>query len=326
MQDTKIAIVILNYNGGQLLYDCVKSFLGLTYPSYQILVVDNASADNSAALVEHIDPKVTLLRATKNLGYTGGNNLGMQYALDAGFDYILVVNNDTIVINPGFLEQMLTYAAQHADAGMLGPKVYFREVGTVQNTLCAMPFFRKTLQSWLLQRLRPQRIKSGDKVAQAEVLNGVCILIRSSFLKTVGLFDDAIFMYREDTDLALRGKNKGWNSYYVPVESIVHLQKSTGYEYTSMVNFLLKRNAVYVLYKNGYYLDAYGQMIGGLSLSIARAIGTLFSFKKNKSSYFRFTYLLFQSYLSIIFRNVNLSSFGPPNVAWQDMIMTKNGK
>lgn len=313
MHHTKIAIVILNYNGGKLLYDCVKSFLKLNYSHFQIIVVDNASTDKSADLLEGLDSKIILLRSAANLGYTGGNNLGMQYALDNGFDYVLVVNNDTIVINPDFLEEMLAYADQYPDAGILGPKVYFREVGVLQNTLCAIPFFWKTMQNWILQRLRPQKIKSGSKVIQAEVLNGVCILLRGSFLRSIGLFDDVIFMYREDTDLALRGEKLGWKSYYVPVESIVHLQKSTGYEYTSMVNFLLKRNAVYVLYKNGYYVDAVGQMIGGLSISIFRAIRASFTLNKG-NVYWRFSLILFKSYLAVFLNKKNSPDFGPPNI------------
>lgn len=315
----KVAIVILNYNGGQLLHDCVKSFLTLHYEAYRLFVVDNASTDHSIDGLEDLGPQVEVIRSEENLGYTGGNNLGMQTALDQGYDYVLLVNNDTIVHNPDFITQMVDFTASTDDAGIVGPKVFFRTTDVVQNTICATPFFLRALASWPLQKLRPKETnRSGDQTKEVDVLNGVCILLKAEMLRKIGLLDPLIFMYREDTDIAIRARRLGWKSYYVPYESIVHLQKSVGYEYNSMVNFLLKRNAVYVLKKHGYWLNALGQAISSVILSSARAIRA--SLKNGDQSHWTFVQLLYRAHLAVFSDKLQSDAFGPPLASWKQML------
>lgn len=314
-----VGIVILNYNGGQLLRDCVESFLGLAYPDYHIIVVDNASTDHSADGLEALGAQVTVIRSKENLGYTGGNNLGMEAALAQGCDYVLLVNNDTLVINPDFLKSMVGFAETREQAGIIGPKVFFREQGVVQNTICATPFFHRALLSWPLQKLQLQQtLRSGETLKEVDVLNGVCILLKGEMLRKIGLLDPLIFMYREDTDLAIRARKAGWKSFYLPVESIVHLQKSEGYEYNSMVNFLLKRNAVYVMYKHGFVMSAVGQGISTLLLSIVRALKA--SYESEGASYWKFVKVLGRAQLSVLTGRSHSKSFGPPLQSWKNLL------
>jgi GT2 family glycosyltransferase len=316
----KVAIVILNYNGGDLLIDCINSFLELKEAYFQLIVVDNDSTDGSIQKAERIDSggRLKIIHTGQNLGYTGGNNVGIEYALEKEFDYVLLVNADTIVINPFFLKEMVQFAEKDPRVAIIGPKVYFREKEIVQNTICALPFFIPTLKSWLFNRLSSKnKIRSGNKIKEVDVLNGVCILIKRSFLEKVGAFDFDIFMYREDTDLALRAKKHGWKSIYLPTSSILHLQKTEGYEYTSMVNFLLKRNAVYVLKKHGRYFDAYAYAISSLFLSFLRILKNY----RRKEKYRTFLRLLASSYW-VILTNKNIpdnKQFGPPYNSWKTM-------
>ncbi len=315
----KVAIVILNYNGGQLLRDCVESFLGLTYPDYQIIVVDNASTDNSADGLEALGGKVAVIRSKDNLGYTGGNNLGMEYALAQGCDYVLLVNNDTLVVKPEFLSSMVEFAKTREEAGIVGPKVFFRREGVIQNTICATPFFHRALLNWPLQKLQLQKTKrSGEIMKEVDVLNGVCILLKGEMLREIGLLDPLIFMYREDTDIAIRARNAGWKSFYLPVESIVHLQKSEGYEYNSMVNFLLKRNAVYVLYKHGFVFSALGQGVSTLLLSIVRAVKA--TVRSQGKPYWNFVKVLCKAHWTVITGRNHNEAFGPPLQSWKNLL------
>lgn len=103
---------------------------------------------------------------------------------------------------------------------------------------------------------------------EVDVFNGVCILLKGEMLCEIGLLDLLIFMYWEDIDIVIRVCNVGWKFFYLLVESIVYLQKSEGYEYNSMVNFLLKCNVVYVLYKYGFVFSVFGQGVSIFLFSI----------------------------------------------------------
>ena len=314
-----VAIVILNYNGGQLMRDCAESFLQLNFDDYGIIVVDNASRDGSADGLELLDNKITVIRSEQNLGYTGGNNLGIAAALEEGYDYVLLVNNDTLVHNHDFLSQLVAFSEATPDAGIVGPKVFFRTTQEVQNTICATPFFIQSLLKWPQQKLRPEAPnRANDQLKEVDVLNGVCILLCSRMLRKTGLLDPLIFMYREDTDIAIRARRAGWKSYYLPYESIVHLQKSTGYDYNSMVNFLLKRNAVYVLNKHGYWVNALGRAGSSLILSVVRAIRA--SVTRGDRSYWTFVKLLYRAHFAVLTGKLTSGDFGPPQSSWKQLV------
>lgn len=145
-------------------------------------------------------------------------------------------------------------------------------------------------------------------MVEAETLNGVCLLIRAQCLREVGLFDENIFMYIEDADLDYRARRAGWRVCYLPIDSVVHEQRLEGYEMTSLVSFLLRRNSVYFLCKIGRRLDAWGYAIGSLALMTTRGLlhpGRL-------ADYWRFGRRLATAYLQIL-RGLPLNEkFGPP--------------
>lgn len=319
VQSPAVAVVVLNFNGGPLTARCMASLRSLAYPSLRLLLVDNGSTDGSDVACERLEG-VELIRTDRNLGYTGGNNVGIRRALDGGAQHVLVVNNDVEVINPGFIGELVSFMEAHPRVGIAGPKVYFRERGRVQNTLCELPLFWRSLFTWPLKKLGwLEGRRSGEKLVEPEVLNGVCILIRRAFLEQVGLMDDAIFMYRDDTDLALRARQAGWSLAYVPVESIVHLQRSEGYDYTGLVNFLLKRNAVYVLQRHGRHLDALGHAAAGVTLSELRALRLTLTGRPADRAW-RFCGLLARAVGSALRGDTTSPAFGPPAAEWGSMM------
>lgn len=315
----RVALVILNFNGGDLNRRSVLSCCTIRYPDLRILLVDNGSSDGSEQFAEQIDG-VDLIRTGANLGYTGGNNVGIQRGIDLGADYVLVVNNDVEVVNPDFLDQLVAFLEEHPRVAIAGPKVWFRERGRIQNTLCGLPSFWRMLLHWPLQKIGWHRgTKSGDVVVEPEVLNGVCILLRSEFLLQQGLMDPKIFMYRDDTDLALRAREGGWKLAYVPVESIVHLQKADGYDYCSMVNFLLKRNAVYVMRKHGYLCDALLHLVSAVCLSVLRAVrATVLG--RSPGRHWRFVRVLARGSFAALRGTVEAPCYGPPECSWKSLM------
>jgi GT2 family glycosyltransferase len=294
----------------------LRSLRRIQYANHRIVVVDNESGDGIEDAVRREFPEVTVIQTGGNSGYTGGNNAGMKYALDQGADFALVVNPDTVVVNPGFIDEMIGYMQAHPDIGIAGPRVFLRERESVQNTVLFAPGLRRNFVNWFRYRIDPKSLEfSGNEVVEAEVLNGVCLLIRAECLRQIGLFDERIFMYIEDADMDYRARAKGWRVSYLPVDSVIHLQKQKGYHMTGMVSFLLKRNSVYFLCKIGKTLDAWGYAILSLVLLVARGAITL-----NPNSfveYLSFTGKLALAYQRILFGRRPDKYFGPPFTQWQ---------
>lgn len=311
-----VVIVVLAYNCAAKVKRCLASLTKLRYPKYQVVVVDNASTDEIESLVAIEYPQVTFIQTGSNLGYTGGNNCGIKYALEQQADYILILNPDTVVINPDFVASLTAYCESHSEVGVVGPRVYLRFCGNVQNTVLYAPGFWRNLWNWFAYRIAPAKfLKSQDSVVDAQVLNGVCVLLRVTCLRAVGLFDEAIFMYIEDADFDYRARQAGWKVQYIPIDSIVHEQQTNGYHMTSLVSFLLRRNSVYYLCKIGKRFEAWAYAAFSLLGLFLRAVLSMDS--KEMREYTLFCKRLFAAYRQILFRRKYSHSFGPPYGGWQ---------
>lgn len=291
--------------------ECLRSLAEVTYPNLTTVVIDNDSGDGIEHMLAEEFPAAVFLQTGQNSGYTGGNNAGIGYAINAGADYVLILNPDTVVVNPNFIAEMVSHLETNPRIGIAGPTVFFREVGQMQNTVLFAPGLWRNLKNWFAYRWNPESFQlSGNKEVEAEVLNGVCLLIRTECLKQIGFFDELIFMYIEDADLDYRARQAGWNVRYLPIDSIVHRQKSEGYDMTSLVSFLLRRNSVYYLCKIGNRSEAFGYALLSLLLLMIRGAATL-SYR-DAIRYWKFCRKLAASYWPILLKRPLDESFGPP--------------
>lgn len=310
-----VVIVILAYNCAAKVRRCLASLTKLNYPNYQVIVVDNASLDDVERVVTVEHPQAKFIQTGANLGYTGGNNCGIKYALAQEAEYVLILNPDTVMMNSGFVRDLITYCEEHSKVGIAGPRVYLRTLDKVQNTVLYAPAFWRSLWNWVAYRITPENfMKSRDVVVDAEVLNGVCVLLRAKCLREVGLFDEAIFMYIEDADLDQRARCAGWKVQYVPIDSIVHEQQTDGYHMTSLVSFLLRRNSVYYLCKVGKRFEAWAYAAFSLIVLSLRA-GLSFDLNAIRE-YSVFCKRLLVAYRQILFGQKYSQSFGPPYGGW----------
>lgn len=268
----RIEIVIVNYRTPQLTIDCVRSLESLTGPKPCVIVVDNASGDNSMELLRaKLAADVVLVESPTNGGYTAGNNLGFKVAIERGCEFVHALNPDTVVLNPNYLGDLLKHLQANPQTGAVGPRVHFRKPGVVQNTILRFPWLWRRAVDAVRYRIRKPAPRSKDKVVDVEALNGVCVLFRTTCLQHVGGFDDRIFAYVDEVDWSLRAGRAGWKLQYVPVDSVVHLQKESGYRRAGLVDFLLKRNTVFFLLKNRRFVQAAGYTLatGAIGLSLA---------------------------------------------------------
>lgn len=266
----RVAVVIVNYRTPRDTVECVESLRRLEGIVPRIIVVDNDSRDGSAEQLETALGPGVVLRADANGGYTQGNNLGIERALDEGAEFVLVLNPDTVAHNPKFLAELVRHAESHPRAGAIGPRVFLRSTARVQNTVLRFPWFWQRVVGMGQRMLLGSPKRSGETAKQVEVLNGVCVLFRAEALRAVGGFDARTFAYLEDVDWAYRADRLGWQRWYVPVDSVIHRQKEAGYETGSTVDYLLKRNTLYFLLKSGHRVQAAGYTLATLGLALWR--------------------------------------------------------
>ena len=130
MSGRNVAIILINWNSYEFTNDCINSLIQNSYPHFDIIVVDNNSQDGSAANLRSEHPGIILLEASENLGFAGGNNLAIEFAVHNGYEYVLLLNNDTIV-EPDFLKHLVCYMDQHPEAGAIQPRIYFNHDRTL---------------------------------------------------------------------------------------------------------------------------------------------------------------------------------------------------
>lgn len=288
MTAPRVGVVVVNFRTPELTLACAESLRGIDYPNWRLLVVDNASGDDSAERFSAALPRDEVLIATSNGGYTAGNNLGVAEMLRRGCDYVLVLNPDTVVVNRRFVSELVDHLAANPTVGAVGPRVFLRRHGNVQNTVLKFPWVWRRAVDWVKIRFNGSPMRSRDKSLDAEVLNGVCVLFRASALKEVGLFDERTFAYIEDVDWAFRAERRGWKRAYVPTDSVVHLQKESGYERGGNVDYLLKRNTLYFLMKSRRWFQAAGYTAATMAMATVQSVksGSLSWSRRLGSAYF----------------------------------------
>ena len=219
-----LSIVIVNWNTCELLRDCLEALLAdPDSRRWEILVVDNASADDSVAMVRGCFPQVQLLASPENLGFSRGNNLALEQARG---EYLLLLNSDTRV-ECGALGALVAFMAGQPRIGAAGPMLLNTD-GSLQLSCGIAPSLRtEIVHKLLLHRLFPFFKLAGWDHRSARAVgwvSGACLLIRRQALEEVGPLDPAIYMCCEDLEWCMRLARKDWQIFYYPFSRVVHLE------------------------------------------------------------------------------------------------------
>jgi len=218
----EVSILIVNWNGRALLPDCLASLpAGAMGLSYQVIVVDNASQDESVAWLESAAPQVQLIRNAANLGFARANNQALQTAQGA---YALLLNNDAR-LRPGTLRYLHEFMEAHPAVGAVSPRLV-----TPQSEPQAYAFGQDPTPAYLLRRglwrwlaHRPLHDWGISRAQRVDWVAGTCLLVRRAAWESVGLLDEGFFMYFEDNDWCLRMRRAGWEVWYMPEVEVEHL-------------------------------------------------------------------------------------------------------
>lgn len=218
MNQPKVFIVILNWNGKDRIIPCLRSVFSLGYGNFEVVVVDNASRDGSLELARASFGRAHFVVNEKNVGFAAGMNVGIRFALSKGAEYVWVLNNDTIVGKDSLSE--LVSASKASGRAILSP-------------LILTPSGKTWFSAGKIDFVRMRAIHAEPGVPSREhapyetgYLTGCALFVPKEVFGTVGLFDEGFFLYYEDADFSIRAKSSGYKPLVVPGSVVVHGEQS----------------------------------------------------------------------------------------------------
>ncbi len=224
---TDLSIILLNWNGRELLLDCLASIetelLGAGALAVQTVVVDNGSSDGSVAAARERFPFAEYVELPHNRGFAAGNNAGIPHARGR---HVCFLNNDTLLVAGGF-ETCVRYLDEHPEVGVVGPQLLYPD-GRKQNSIHNFPsLLLEVVPRGVLEVLRPRRYPSkrfehGEPLTVEAVL-GACMVVRRDVLERVGGLPEEYFFFLEETDWCFQVKRAGWQVVHHPDAALVHL-------------------------------------------------------------------------------------------------------
>ena len=245
----KVAIILLNYNGAGDTIECIESIKQSVYKNYEIIVVDNCSTDDSVSVLEDYSKKTPLifLRSKWNNGFSAGNNIGIREAQKRNFDYVLLLNNDTLV-TIDFLQELLN-AYERVDKGSVlsGTIMYAYEREKIW-------YAGGSYSEWTAKAKHLRMNETADatptEIEEVNFISGCEVLIPIGDIKKIGLMDEDYFLYTEDLDYSIKIKKARIKMYYVPKSVIYHKVSSSTQKISKMVSYYSVRNRRILIHKH----------------------------------------------------------------------------
>ncbi len=249
----KIFINLITFNENASTNECLESLEELNKKDFELFVnvVDNASSEKFESKKEYKNFKLNVLYSQKNLGFSGGQNLGIKYALENNADYIVILNNDVFVDKDLIIELLNQF--KDREVGAVSPKIYFakgyeyhkdryseKELGNVF-------WYAGGQIDWKNIFGKHRGVDEVDKGQfdtreETEVATGCCMMIKSNVLETVGLFNENFFLYYEDADLSMRVKDKGYKILYEPKAILWHKNAASTGSGSPLQDYYITRN------------------------------------------------------------------------------------
>lgn len=253
--------MLLNWHGREDTLACLDSLTRVTYPDMRVVVVDNASSDGCVQEIAARFPQTTVLPQRHNLGFAGGSNVGIRWALEQGADYVLLLNNDTVV-RPDFLDALVAASEAHPDAGVIGPTIFYKDRpdriwfrGTALSSVRGRPYHLA------LGQLDPEPGACG--VRPTYYVPGCCFLVRRDVWEKVGLLDDRYFFLWEDEDWCCRAVRAGLRCLF-SLDSVIYHRAGASYGTVTSPLFLYFKVRNHLLWATSH-LGRFQQALGCLS-------------------------------------------------------------
>ncbi len=239
----KVSIIIVNFNQKQLTLNCLKSLGKISYPNYEIIVVDNNSQDGSVNAIAKLFPKVRQVLVKSNSGYVGGNNMGIKHAKG---EYILILNNDTKV-TPEFIEPLIEDFKNNPNLGIVQSKIFIMDKPNLLDNVAS--YLTNTGFLYHVGYLDTDKAEY-QKYRETFAAKGACMLVKKDVLK-LGAFDEEFWCYFEESDLCWRAWVMGYHVAFEPRSIIYHKMGATSITMRSdFINYHSFKNRIRTIIKN----------------------------------------------------------------------------
>lgn len=265
-----VSVISINFNAPEVTADMIRSMQKVTYPNVEIIIVDNASSKGDVDTLKKEFPGIILIKSKENLGFAGGNNLGIKQSKG---EYILLLNNDTEV-DPGFLEPLVDKFRSNPLIGAISPKIYFHHTPNMLQFTGISEINKYTTRStgWGFGKMDEGQF---DEDKESFFAHGAAMMVSRKVIKKVGLMAEIYFLYYEEMDWGLRIRNAGYQIFYVHNSIIYHKESvSTGRE-SPLKTYYINRARILFMRRN----------VKGLSFIIAFLYQNLVSIPKNMAMY-----------------------------------------
>lgn len=245
MINKKIFVVIVNLQGEEYLSKCLKSVLSSNYRPIRILVVDNGSTDRSVKIIKDCFPEVILIKNNQNLGFAKGNNIGINFSLKKGADYIFVLNPD-VKIERNTIKNLLLVMEKDKSIGIISPKIYTLE-GKIWS--CGGLIDKKRF-SGSLKGFNEENNGQYYKESEIDYVPGAAMFIRSSVFKEIGLLPEEYFLYYEDVEFSLKAKKANFKTCFTSKAIVYHNWSSCIGKYSPMKDYYMARGHLLFIERN----------------------------------------------------------------------------
>jgi GT2 family glycosyltransferase len=257
MNYPRVCVLVLSYNGKHLLPDALSSYLANGYPNFEVVVIDNGSVDGTLEFVSRNYPQAKVVRTEKNLGYSGGLNLGLSHAFrERGADYALVTNND-VRVDHQVISELVKVAERDSQIGFVTGKVYYYEKPNVLQTVGKWEDKIK----WNGEHIGRGEVDNGqyDEISERYFIDDVFTLVRRKLYEDTGGYDTTFFLEAEEYDWQARAKKLGYKIMYTPHARLWHKESMTIGRISPLKTFYDARNPMLVilLHKSPEYFRRY---------------------------------------------------------------------
>jgi len=245
----RVGIVVLNWNRRDDTLACLGSLARLDYSAFEVVVVDNGSTDGSVLAIRERFPDVFLIENGENLGYTGGNNAGLRYALDRGLDYVLLLNNDTEVASD-LLHRLVAAAEADSRVGIAGPTIYYYDRPELIWSAGGAIDWRRG-RTWMVGLDERDIGQFGNAPREVDFVTGCALLVRRAVLEAVGLLDERFFAYYEEAEWCVRARRAGFRIVHLPRARVWHKISPGAQADSPVVHYYMIRNRLLFLKLTG---------------------------------------------------------------------------
>ncbi len=217
-----VYFVIINWNQAKLTSECLVSLQRQDYPNFRVVIVDNGSSDDSIQALRKDFPWVSFIEAGENLGYSGGNNLGIEFALDQSADYIFLLNNDTEV-DPRMLGKLVEVLGRNERTGMVGPTMYYAEPHDMIWGAVNRIDWRgaRVIRKDMGKTIQRDKLDNAP-TREVDYIDTCAILVKREVFESIGLMDSDYFINFDDLDMNVRARKSGFRIVYVPYAAMWH--------------------------------------------------------------------------------------------------------